>query len=189
MTDDTNPWQVHRCAQCGKPTPEKLAQCRHCQAPQGESVGADWWSRTFDNGPAAKKGCLVFMVAIIVGLFLLVGRCAQSRQAAERAEEAATVEQNARDAAEQAENRRKGFHCLSPIDGSEPDLVAAVKQGLRDPDSYQHIETRVTPVDASGKHQLMMHYRARNGFGGMMDGVVTATVDPRTCAVRVLDSE
>lgn len=87
----------------------------------------------------------------------------------------------AREAAEQAENRRKGFHCLSPIDGSQPDIVAQTKEKLTDPDSFEHIETRITPANKGGYHHLMMRFRSRNAFNGMVEGRAIGSVDTRTC--------
>lgn len=87
--------------------------------------------------------------------------------------------------AEDAAERAAGFHCLSSWDGSHSEVVRLVKGELRDPDSFQHIETRVTPVDGQGLHSFTMEYRARNGFGGMNVGVstgayVNADVDVKT---------
>ena len=67
----------------------------------------------------------------------------------------------------EAANRRKGFHCLSAWDGSHRGVKQYVENNMRDPDSFEHIETSITPVDQAGKHTLLMKYRARNGFGGM----------------------
>ena len=72
-----------------------------------------------------------------------------------------------------AEWQRKGFHCLSLWDGSHSEVVRLVKEDLRDPDSFQHIETRVSVVSDQGLHSFTMEYRARNGFGGMNVGAST----------------
>ena len=84
------------------------------------------------------------------------------------------------------EDRRKGFHCLSSWDGSHRELADAVKVSLRDPRSFEHSETRITPVDADGNHTLMMEYRARNGFGGMNVGQVAATVKNSDCSFQII---
>lgn len=69
-----------------------------------------------------------------------------------------------------AEMQRKGFHCLDSWDGAHPEVVELVKGELRDPSSFQHIETRVSPVSDQGLHSFTMEYRAANGFGGMNVG-------------------
>ncbi len=99
---------------------------------------------------------------------------AAAKEEAERAEEA-------RIAAEKAETNRKGFHCLSAWDGSMPALERYVEDNLRDPDSYEHIETRIAPVSADGTHTVIMKYRARNGFGGMTIGYASGEITNKGC--------
>lgn len=93
------------------------------------------------------------------------------------------------EAAKQDADRKAGFHCLSKWDGSHRDLVRAVEPSLRDPDSFEHIETRITPVNAKGFHLLTMQYRARNGFGGMAIGTLRATVKNSDCSFEILSNE
>jgi hypothetical protein len=84
-----------------------------------------------------------------------------------------------------AEKNRKGFHCLSNWDGSHKGVTNYIKTQLREPDSYEHIETRITPVDSDGNHTLIMQYRARNGFGGMAVELATATVKNTDCSATM----
>ena len=112
--------------------------------------------------------------------------------AAEAAEEAAKAAKAKKAAAEaaakavaDAEKRRKGFHCLSGWDGSHREVKKYVEKRMRDPDSFEHIETRITPVNAKGEHALIMKYRAKNGFGGMTVGVAVATINNANCAATV----
>lgn len=87
-----------------------------------------------------------------------------------------------------AEDRRKGFHCLSAWDGSHRDFKKQVKEVMRDPDSFEHISTRVTP-EKNGEHTIIMEYRARNGFGGMNIGTALGTYSNATCKSVVLSVE
>lgn len=110
----------------------------------------------------------------------------QNREAA--AAETQRVAQGAK-AAEQAEEKRKGFHCLSAWDGSQRAVIDWTKENLNDPGSFEHDETRIAPVDAEGNHTVIMDYRAKNGFGGVVRGAVMATINGSTCAlVEVLSS-
>ena len=84
-----------------------------------------------------------------------------------------------------AVERQKGFHCLSAWDGSNRSTVDQVKAALRDPDSFEHIETSIYGNDA-GEHGLWMDYRAKNGFGGMNVERIYARVDHVSCEARVL---
>lgn len=87
-----------------------------------------------------------------------------------------------------AEDRRKGFHCLSAWDGSHPEFKRKVKDMLRDPGSFEHIATYVSPVK-EGRHGIRMEYRAKNGFGGMNIGQALGSYSNSTCAPVVLTAE
>lgn len=89
---------------------------------------------------------------------------------------------------QKAEDRQKGFHCLSAWDGSHREVVRRVERRLRDPDSFEHIETKITP-NQNGKHRLIMEYRARNGFGGMTVGTAVATIANSDCSVSSVNIE
>ena len=60
---------------------------------------------------------------------------------------------------------------------------------MRDPDSFEHIETRITPVSDKGTHQLVMKYRAKNGFGGITVGSAIATIDNASCKATITSIE
>ncbi len=94
-----------------------------------------------------------------------------------------------RERAAEADEHRRGFHCLSPWDGAHDDFKALVQNMMRNPSSFEHIQTRISPVDADGNHTIIMDYRAENGFGGMNVGVATATVSNATCAATPLTVE
>ena len=88
--------------------------------------------------------------------------------------------------AQRNQDRQKGFHCLSSWDGSHREVVRRVEQRLRDPDSFEHIETRITPVNAEGFHLLFMTFRAQNGFGGMNVGEASATIKQSDCSFETI---
>jgi len=112
-------------------------------------------------------------------------------KAAKEAQEAATraakeAEEEVARKAKRAEEIRNGFHCLSPWDGSHQSVKRYVRRGLRDPRSFEHVETRITPIDKDGKHTLYMTYRARNGFGGMNVGIAKVTVNNKDCSASIV---
>ena len=86
-----------------------------------------------------------------------------------------------------AEERRNGFHCLSSWDGSHRGVKNNSTDRLRDPDSFEHIETLIWPVNVNGEHALIMKYRARNGFGGMNAEYVKARVNNKTCSATIYE--
>lgn len=99
------------------------------------------------------------------------------------------AEAKAKAEAEKQEKRLKGFHCLSAWDGSHTDFKRRVKNAMRNPSSFEHMETRIAPVSEDGQHILIMTYRAENGFGGMNVGRATGLVDNATCAATVVSVE
>lgn len=106
---------------------------------------------------------------------------------AETPEERRVREANER--LEAAEDKMKGFHCLSNWDGSHSAFRDAVQDRMRDPDSFEHMETRVTPVSAEGTHTIFMKYRARNGFGGMNVGTAVGTYKNSDCSFTLIAVE
>ena len=86
---------------------------------------------------------------------------------------------------EAEEEVRKGFHCLSDWNGSHSAVVKFTKEQLRDPKSFEHDKTLVWPVSSDGTHQLVMQYRAKNGFGGMTAGVVKAFYSNSDCKATI----
>lgn len=92
------------------------------------------------------------------------------------AEEAAAAKQV------RLETITKGFN---PWDGSHRNLTRFLKEKmLRDPDSYEHIETHY--ID-KGDHLLVTtKFRSKNGFGGMNQQTVLVKADLDGNVVQVL---
>ena len=107
----------------------------------------------------------------------------------ERQEAAAAAERERQEKQAKLEERRKGFHCLSAWDGSHSDFKRAVKEMMRNPSSFEHIETRIAPVNDEGNHSLIMTYRAENGFGGMNTGQALATIRQSDCSYSIVSIE
>lgn len=163
---------LQSCTECGHMVSDRATSCPSCGAPvDNEQTGPK-----VEKRPAKKKrvttGRILVGIIVVVSLFAIFGPdptpeqiAAREAAAAERAEEKAEAERLA--IVEKEEENRKGFHCLSSWDGSHRDVVNAVKATLRNPDSFEHVETRVTPVDNDRRHLFFMQYRAENGFGGV----------------------
>ena len=107
----------------------------------------------------------------------------RAREAEAQAKEAERKREAAAKQAAADEERRKGFHCLSSWDGSHRELKKAVVAALRNPDSFEHIQTLITPRTANGQHRITMEYRAQNGFGGMNVEYQVAMISGDTCGV------
>ncbi len=133
---------------------------------------------SLDAKIAGGIGVTIALAIIIVPIILLLSYCSDQRAQTRQAE-------GARLASEDAGARILGTQCLSAWDGSHPTMVSAVKQRLRDPSSFEHVETRTSPMDVEGKHVLIMQFRAENGFGGKNVGFAKGILDGRTCVARV----
>ena len=90
---------------------------------------------------------------------------------------------------ETADDRRKGFHCLSTWDGNHDGLERLVKAQLKDPDSMTTHETTVSPRNSDGRHRIVMDFGARNSFNGMVRNTATGWVDNKTCEATLTGIE
>ena len=72
------------------------------------------------------------------------------------------------------------FKCLSAWDGSYPDLKRYIKKSMKDPKSFDHRETRITPI-VNGYQNVFMQYAGRNSFGGMVIEYVGAKIRNNDC--------
>lgn len=158
-----------------------------------KELSVSWWEANDftldmpDGRPRSARSVWAWLTLTALGAVVLlgvVGLIQWGRAASERAkrEEAAQTQL-------MLEDRRKGFHCLSAWDGSNADFVALVKQRLRDPGSFEHVETTITPVDERGEHRILMKYRARNGFGGMNLDIAAGTVRQSDCSATLSSVE
>ena len=74
---------------------------------------------------------------------------------------------------------------FSSWDGSHIQLERILKKNLKDPDSYQHIESSYKFLD-NGNIKVYLKYRAKNSFGGYNIGVIAGevTVDGTVLSVE-----
>ena len=167
---------VKKCPACAEEVKAEANVCRFCGYDfELKKSGAEAAAkRKKDSDDKAKGiGCLVLIgLAGLVYFFTLP-----------------SAEEKAATAQAEVEKRTKGFHCLSAWDGSNRSLVDQVKAGLRDPESFEHVETKITPATGPSKqHNIIMQYRARNGFGGMNAGSAIGTVDPNSCEATIVEN-
>jgi hypothetical protein len=173
------------CGECGKfsplPTtaavtaPPKTPAAAEVEAPPSSAVNPSRSKR-----PIMEDGCGIgCALLILLGIpYLVMRQCSTPPPTAEQIKAEAVKERA--EAAKVQEDERRGLHCLSGWDGSNRSLVDQVKYQLREPDSFEHIDTQIAP-EVNGKHTIMMKYRARNGFGGMNVAIAMGTVDHHTC--------
>jgi hypothetical protein len=131
---------------------------------------------------------ILFLMLLVGGLFWVLSPSKESEEARmirvaveERAEGVA--------AAKAAEDKENGYHCISAWNGAHLQFRDAVKRLMRDPDSFEHLSTNVTPISDEGTHTIQMIYRARNGFGGMNTGIAYGIYQNDGCFPTVLSIE
>lgn len=79
---------------------------------------------------------------------------------------------------------------FSAWDGSHIKLAQYVKETLKDPKSYEHIETTFTPTPLTDENKnqyitVNMQYRAKNSFWGYMVEIYKAFFDVEGNPVRI----
>ena len=126
-------------------------------------------------------GLIVFAFATLFTLVALLPAPKKERPSAENSEEVLAKQHEDQ---KKAERIASGEHCLSGWDGSFPSLKEAVKKQLRNPKSFEHVQTVRSPVDDKGSFGLIMKYRAENGFGGMNVEAIGVDVDAKTCRFK-----
>lgn len=149
------------CPRCAEHIKSRATVCRFC----GQEFSSPEQSEPSTVGEWAKVGCLLWVVIIMGWLLysLVVGRSDTER-------------------AKDAKERVAGFHCVGGMDGSSFRFINAVKAQLRDPASFEHVETGIRHEE-DGKHYILMTFRSRNGFGGMNVSSARGYVDHATCEV------
>lgn len=152
------------CPACAETIKAAAIKCKHC----GHEISQAEMAARAKKAAEDTKGGAIGCVILLVGALLLISMCSGG----EGSEGTKVAD---------AKDKQAGFHCLSGWDGSHREFVESVKAGLRDPSSFEHIETRVTP-NVDGQHTIFMDYRARNGFGGMNVGRAVGTFDNASCA-------
>lgn len=67
---------------------------------------------------------------------------------------------------------------FSSWDGSNPELVGFVKKGMKDPSSFEHVETRFR--DDGRSYGIKMTFRGKNSYNATVTQTVTANLDKAT---------
>ena len=171
------------CPSCGNKVYERVRPSARQSAPQPSQAqeqtptpddGKPRPSRIFQKiviGVGASAGLLIVLLIVLIAV---------------SGDDVATGNEEYRQAKEE---EQKGFHCLSAWDGNHDNFEELVKVNLKDPNSMETYETRISPVNAQGKHTILMDYGARNSFGGMVRSTARGTVDNETCKATLLNVE
>ena len=83
-------------------------------------------------------------------------------------------------AREAQDPKHRNDQYFSGWDGSNPELVEYVKSRMNDPNSFEHVETKFYEHDGGDKLRIVMTYRGKNGFGGVVTERVGADLTKST---------
>lgn len=141
---------LKKCKACGAAISKNADSCPQCGEPQKR--------KPIGCGSAIALVVLVAIVAAMLG-----GDPSDTSSTPKPPPTAAELRQ------QQIERQ------FSAWDGSHYALEKSVKKALKDPDSYQHIETRYSD---DGDHiTVVMQFRAKNSFGGYDVSTARGTYD------------
>lgn len=169
------------CRVCKTEVAEDAKSCPNCgirnPAPKPKSKGPRRPWRWF----------MGLFAAYVIAYCSFYGPTQEEMEAASAKREAEGLAEQeaerAKAAAEKAERRRKGFHCLSTWDGAHRKAVALIKDNLNDPGSFDHVETLVSPVNSDGTHWITIKFRANNVFGALMSSEAKGSYRQSDCEV------
>ena len=85
------------------------------------------------------------------------------------------------------ERSKKIERLFSPFDGSHNKLERYIKKYMKDPESYEHIET--TYMDKQDHVLVFTKFRGKNSIGALVINEVTATTDSDGNVIEVLSQK
>lgn len=124
---------------------------------------------------------LIFIAILLAGL----GSCVfgPDEEAPADIDSAALADAAAAKVAGQASTSSGSFPCLSAWDGAQPKVKEHVKDKMKDPSSFEHVETRVAATARPDHFAIIMTYRGKNSFGAIETEEFSGVYDVNTCEV------
>ncbi len=137
---------------------------------------------------AGKIGCMSPLLIPV----LLIGYCSHRSAESNRVAAQAEAVQKASDEAAYQERVRTGAVCEDGPNGLNTAFQMNVMRRLKDPDSFQHIGTVITPATKGDGYDALMRYRSKNSFGASVVGTAVGKLyvaEPNVCEVRSFEIE
>ena len=138
------------CPECQREISDNAMTCPGCGIPIRVP-------RT--KAPPRQYGCGTFLILLLIMSFMLSVYEKYTHDPAD-------------DAPAKSPRTQRIESQFSIWNGAHRNLEKTVKAGLKDPDSYQHIETHW--FDKGDYLTVVMQYRAKNSFGGYVVETATA---------------
>lgn len=159
-TGDDNPWRIGK----GEKSPRIFA----------------------DEGPGAKWSCLGSLALLLAVASGGVAFCNHETAEHARVDAFQRAEEAKEEEAHYQDSVRSGQVCADGPNDLNTALELNVKRQLKDPDSFEHMGTVITP-SSKGGYDALMRFRSRNSFGGYVVGTAVATLyvaERGVCEVR-----
>ncbi|RYF19187.1 MAG: hypothetical protein EOO77_10505 [Oxalobacteraceae bacterium] len=159
-TGDDNPWRINK----SKKSPRIFA----------------------DEGPGAKWSCLGSVALLIAVAGGGIAFCNHETAERARVDALQKAEEAKEEEAHYQDRVRSGQVCADGPSDLDTALELNVKRQLKDPDSFEHMGTVITP-SSKGGYDALMRYRAKNSLGGYVVGTAVATLyvaERGVCEVR-----
>lgn len=150
-----------KCKECGQKVSSKAPSCPHCGA-----------SRKRKN-----YGCGTLILVLVLG-GMAMSYMVPTETSHTKSKDAAAPLTKEQKRIKQIED---GF---SPFNGSHTQLTRYIRKTLKDPDSYEHIET--VYIDEQEHLIVRTKYRAKNSFGGYVVESVTAKADINGDLIQII---
>jgi len=159
------------CAECGNMISDQAASCPNCGYSQiQKEAPSPPPTKTNTKTDDQVKGCGALIVILIIG-YLGCQMCGSDTEA-----------NQPKKALTQDERIEAQF---SVWDGAHIKLKDLVKTSMNDPKSFEHVESRYV-LNANGNLTVSMQYRGKNGFGGVVPGVVVAECDIDGNVIKII---
>lgn len=166
------------CPECTNSISETAESCPYCghrvlSEKEKKKIKADEQKEKFKNFSDTIKGVIVLIFIIIV-LVVGIGICTSEDKPSEPAKPKT-----------QAELRQEKIdNQFSAWDGSHRNLETLIKQGMNDPDSYEHVKT--TYLEQGDNLIVTTQFRGKNAFGGVVLNSVIAKTDLDGNVIKII---
>lgn len=149
----------------------KLVPCKGCKHLVHPTAKTCPQCGVANPGKDLKTGCMGLIVLFSIIVFWALPDKSQQNNDALKTP-----------AVQRAERVRKGFN---PWNGEPIQLTELIKKAMKNPDSYQHVET----IYSEKGDVLIVHttYRGTNSFGAVVPNTVTAETDLDGNVLKVYD--
>lgn len=153
-----------RCGECGNPVSNIAPTCPNCGAPV--SRAAKKAARKGNKEIGCFGSIFIIVVVVIIAAKIVGGGSPATRNPGPGAGPGTGSASSAPAKPKTAEEIRqeKIERQFSAWDGAHLKLERSVEDSLKDPDSYEHIETRYGIK--GDRLTVVMTFRAKNSFGG-----------------------